>query len=498
MQQINRRAVLAAGAAGVGLFSTRSAQAQQNSDYAASKAPNGQLARRGEYVIRNAFLLTMDNQLGEIPSGDVHVRDGVIVAIGPNLNAPQAEVINGADTICMPGFVDTHWHLWVTNCRQWLRTDDIRYDNFPVTTRIGARTTPLDAYRTARYALADGILSGVTTLNNFCHNTRGPEWADAELSAMRDMGIRGRFSYGGPQQGRSDQPMDLAGLARTKKEWFTDPLATDGRLSLGICSRNLVSGQSLRSAITYDIAKRDWGGARELGLPITLHASPANLVFELEKNNLLGPDVELFHPMFTVAEERAILKSRGTSFCCAPVGEAQRPRVDLEKSAGKGITPEGGEIQLNELLHSGVQCGFGIDETVAGNTDFFNIMRMMYKYDRHRLGYGERNLLTTKRLLQLSTIEGAKVLGLEKSIGSLTVGKRADLILVSTDDFNTAPSTNPWDTLVLHAHPRNVTMVMADGRVLAKDGKLTSVDRRKLLSDIRETNARLAPFADPA
>ncbi|WP_170850465.1 MULTISPECIES: amidohydrolase family protein [unclassified Beijerinckia] len=486
MRSFNRRTVIAGSAAfGAGLVATRYARAQSPQDFAASKASANPLAQRREYVIRNAHLLTMDSQLGEIPAGDVHVRNGAIVAVGSNISAPNAEVIEGRGMICMPGFVDTHWHLWNCNCRQWVRTTDNRYSYFPLTSRIGVRTTPADAYRAARFGLAEGLLSGITTVHNWCHNTRGPGWADAEISAMRDMGIRGRYSYGGPQQGPTDKAMDLVDLARAKKDWFADPATTDSRLSLGICSRNLVPGQSLRGTITFDIAQRDWGGARELGLPITLHASPKDLVFELEKQRLLGSDVQLVHPMFTAAEERAILKSRGTSFSSSPIGEVQRP-------------PDGGVVQINELLQSGVLTSLSLDETVAGNADFFNVMRVMFKYDKHRVGEGADNLVTTKRLVELATIEGAKALGLDKLTGSLTVGKRADLILVGGDEFNIAPMANPWDAIVLHAQPSNLSLVMADGRVLAKGGKLSGIDHGKILHEVRESNTRLAAFADPA
>lgn len=486
MQPFNRRTVIAGGAAlGAGLLGARYARAQTAPDFAAARASTNPLPPRREYIIRNAHLLTMDSSLGEISAGDVHVRDGQIVAVGANIAAPSAEVIEGRGMICMPGFVDTHWHLWNCNCRQWVRTTDNRYSYFPLTSRIGVRTQPADAYRAARFGIAEGLLTGITTVHNWCHNTRGPAWADAEISAMRDMGIRGRYSYGGPQQGPTDKIMDLADLARAKKDWFVDPAATDGRLSLGICSRNLVPGQSLRGTITFDIAKRDWGGARELGLPITLHASPKDLVFELEKQGLLGADVQLVHPMFTVAEERAILKSRGTSFASSPIGEVQRP-------------PDGGVVQINELLQSGVLTSLSLDETVAGNADYFNVMRVMFKYDKHRVGEGPDNLVTAKRLVEMATIDGAKALGLEKVTGSLTVGKRADIILIRGDDFNLAPMANPWDAIVLHAQPNNVALVMADGRILAQDGKLNGIDHGKIMHEVRETNARLAAFADPS
>jgi cytosine/adenosine deaminase-related metal-dependent hydrolase len=482
-KKINRRLLLGASVAlGSSALTSRPLLAQQSA-FDATRGPSTELPRRAEFVLRGGHVLTMDPAIGELPVGDVHVRDGRIIAVGSGVSAEGAQVIDGRGRIVMPGFVDTHWHLWNCNCRAWVRTDDQRYSYFPLTSRIGVHTTPVDAYRAVRFGLTEALASGITTVHNWCHNTRGPAWADAELAAMRDMGIRGRYSYGGPQRGPTDRPMDLTDLARTKKEWFSDPLTTDGRMHLGICSRNLVPGQSIRGAISFDIAKSDWDGARNLGLPITLHASPKDLVFELEKQKLLGPDVQLVHPMFTVAEERAILAERGTSFATSPIGEAARP-------------PDGGVIQLGELLQANVRVSLSLDETVEGNADYFNVMRVLLKYHKHRMGVTVPEV-TTKRMVELATIDAARALGLGEVTGSLTAGKRADLITIRTTDPNIFPISNPWDALVLWAAPHNVDMVVADGRIMRSGGKFTSIDGDRIMAEVSESNARLAQFANP-
>src|SRR5258707_9599105 len=123
---------------------------------------------------------------------------------------------------------------------------------------------------------------------------------------------------------RDDQPMDMAGLARVKRDWMPG----DGLLALGICSRNIGAmsiGGATRGTLTVEMAKRDWGGARALGLPITLHTSGASPIKLLEEAGLLGSDVQLVHPLLTTPDERAILKARGVSYAIAPVGEARRP-----------------------------------------------------------------------------------------------------------------------------------------------------------------------------
>src|SRR5215208_3746658 len=116
--KFHRRGVfkLASGlAASLGMTRLRSAQAQGASSVTGGSA--GALPARGEFVVVGGHVLTMDANLGDLPAGDVHVRDGAIVAVGANVNAPNAQVIDGRDMIVMPGFVETHWHLWCTALR---------------------------------------------------------------------------------------------------------------------------------------------------------------------------------------------------------------------------------------------------------------------------------------------------------------------------------------------------------------------------------------------
>ncbi|MBM4438434.1 MAG: amidohydrolase family protein, partial [Actinobacteria bacterium] len=180
----------------------------------AAAGPRAPLPARGEFVIRGAHVLTMDPGLADLPSGDVHVRDGAIVAVDANLNAPGATAIQGNGMICMPGFIDTHWHLWTSLFRPYVRADVDAFGYFPVSNRLGQLMTPEDSYRAVILGTAEALSAGVTTIHNWAHNVRSPEHADGELAAMRDAGIRGRFAYGPAQGMPDDQMMDFAGMAR--------------------------------------------------------------------------------------------------------------------------------------------------------------------------------------------------------------------------------------------------------------------------------------------
>lgn len=426
------------------------------------------LPGRGEFVIRGAHVLSMDAVVGDFERGDVHVRDGAIVAVAKAIAAPGATVIDAAGMICMPGFIETHWHLWTSFLRPLMSTDDAKRGYFPVSNAMGRYYTPRDHYASVRLGLAEALSAGATTVHNWAHNIATPEHADAELRAMRDMGLRGRFSYGAAQALPNDQLLDLAGVARIQQQWMPN----DGLLTLGICSRNVGDGtNALRGNISVEMARKEWSGARALGLPITMHTSGPSPVMLLEKAGLLGPDVQLVHPLLTTAEERKILRERGVSYSTSPVGESQRP-------ASAGV------IQLAEMLEAGVKVSMSIDLTGTYNVDFFQCMRFLYHLHRHRVG--AKVPLTAKRLVQLATLDGAVDLGIAQRTGSLTPGKRADMILVRTGDINMAPMADPYEALVNLAQPRNVDTVIADGRVLLRDGRFTALDHAAVLRDAVE------------
>ena len=191
--------------------------------------------------------------------------------------------------------------------------------------------------------------------------------------------------------------------------------------------------------------------------------------------------MQFIHPLLTTAEERQILKERGCSYSTSPVGESGRP-------ASAGV------IQLGELLEAGVKVSLSTDHIGSFNCDPFGAMRMLYNLHQHRIG--QRVPLTTKRLVQLATLDGAVDLGVADRTGSLTPGKRADIILVRTSDINMAPMGDPYEALVMLAQPRNVDTVIADGRILRRAGQFTALDHAEVLKEAAETAAALRARAN--
>lgn len=449
---------------GAGLLA---AGAALRAEPATAQAPSG-LPARGEVLLRGGQVLTMDGALGDLERGDVHVRDGAIVSVGTGVAAPGATVVDCSDMIVLPGFVDTHWHLWATALRMVIRADDPQEGYFPTTIRLGRHVTPQDADIGVRLGVAEGLLSGITTVHDWSHNTVTPEHADAEIGALRATGVRARFSYGTGQGLPLDRPMDLADLARVQRQYGSD----DGMLGLGACLRS-PGAAGARGAVPVDLFRTEFEGCRRLGLPMTIHCGPRGLVELMAQNGLLGPDMLLVHPQGMTPGELAAVGETRSPWSIAPV-------IEMSYSAVRN-----GIIQHEELSRLGVPLGLSIDASAATNADFFNVMRALMWSDWQRHGAPQR--LKPKRLVELATIEGAKLMGLGERIGSLVPGKRADVIAVRKGDLNMAPVGDPYHALVFQGQPSNVDTVLVDGRILVRGGRHTALDAARLVREAADS-----------
>jgi cytosine/adenosine deaminase-related metal-dependent hydrolase len=195
----------------------------------------------------------------------------------------------------------------------------------------------------------------------------------------------------------------------------------------------------------------------------------------MAKANLLGPDVLLVHATNNTENERKILAETKTPVSCSPFTEMR---------TGFGVTP------VRAFLSANVPFGLSIDTTVlCGDADMFAIMKVMQNIvdGTAPSEFG----ITARRVLEMGTIDGARALGLADRIGSLTPGKRADIILVRTDAINMAPMADPVRMVVQAAQPANVDTVMVDGRILKRAGKLTTLNEAKVMREAAETVTRV-------
>ena len=440
--KLSRRGVLGAlgGAIALGVAGRSLAQAPAT-DAAAGAT---------EIVLRGGYVLSMDSDVGDLEIGDVHIRDGSIVDVAQGLTVAGATEIDATNTVIMPGFVETHWHMWNSIWRG-MANDSTEYFSLQ---GLAAHYTPQEHYAAVRYAALEALSSGFTTCHNWAHGVDSLEDAEAELRALVESGIRSKMSFSG-----------LLGGQLTSREQLQAALTWieqngQGRIGLGI----LLDGAGDALAERAELA-------RSLNLrPITDHGG------SLGQPDVLGPEFLFTHGTGVTPELIALIidKKLGVALC---------PGTDPMIGAG---LPE-----IHALLTGGVplkQISMTLDVTAQSPADPFAMMRTMVNAGRIQqanttdlmtvVQSAPDWLLSYRDALAIGTSSGANVLGLANQVGTLTPGKRADVIMVRTDALNMLPAANTNRTLQLvqHALPSNVDTVIVDGRVLKQGGALVGVD----------------------
>ncbi len=433
-----------------------------------------------DLIIRSGLVVTMDPELGDIPDGDVLVTGGRIAAVGTGLDAPRARELDARAMIVAPGLVDTHWHMWNTLLRcmsAGMPGEDGPAGYFPVTVRLGRAFTEDDIYQGTLLACAEAVNSGITTVHDWCHNVRGPAHAQAGLRALAEAGLRARFSYGYAAGQPNDQPMDTGGLRALHQDW-DGAWGGGGRLSLGMAWRGS-GGSDPAMRVAPEIYRREIAAARELGLPVSVHASgppaAAGQIAALAAAGLLGPDLQVVHANCATPEEIGRLAEAGCAVSLSPFSELL---------IGYGLP------KTAELLAAGIRVGLSVDTTaLTGNADMFAIMKLTRGL--MNAAAQQEFACTARQALALGTIDGARSLSLDAVTGSLTPGKRADIILVHTGHPNLGVLTDPAGLLVAAAQPGNVDTVLADGRILKRGGTLVSLDSERISAQARGALARV-------
>jgi len=414
------------------------------------------------YLLQGGYIVSMDPAIGDLPRGDVLVRDGRIVAVGAKLDAPGAERIDMRGRVVMPGFVDTHWHMWNTIARGF---DSSNAGPFAKTMAALAKVwTPEASALSVRLACAEAVAAGITTVNNWAHNIKSAEFADAELAALRASGLRGRMSFGYPQALPPGEMMDLKALEALQRHAFGR--GSSGLIDLGVSMRGPDRSEPA-------IWRKEIAAARALGLPVTAHvasdrasAAKGNLAI-MHREKCLGRDVQIVHATHASKRDLALLKEAGSPLSISPWTELE---------VGYGVP------LLGAMADSGVEMGLSVDNMVlAGQADMFSVMRLVIDL---AAGQGEKQgVIPNRRALEWATIGGARGLGFASATGSLTPGKRADIIAIDNGSLNTRPVRN-IDVLLTHsARPADVDLVMVDGVMHKRDKRLLRVDVAALLDE---------------
>ncbi|GAA1801657.1 amidohydrolase family protein [Nesterenkonia flava] len=472
---IDRRSFLfgSAAAAGVGLLGAGGYAAVRTREAdPASQFQDGQ-----PVVFRRAAVVTQDPERGTLPEADVLVRDGVIVAVEPNLSAPDdAAEIDAAGAVLMSGMIDTHRHMWQSVLRgvgaNWTITNYFQW----IYQEWGELWRPEDVYAGNYLSMVEAIDSGVTTSVDWSHGLRTPDHADAAVEALMDSRGRARLAYGNifdlPQNWVTGGDID-----RLINAHFSHPYHS---------TEELVTLQ-----LAWDGGGEDpefperpaWEYALDRDLPVTLHAGvwgyPLDVAIEnLHSNGFLLPTNTYVHAASLQQSSYELIAESGGNVSIS---------AESELNAGQGYPPTG------EVRAHGIPISLSMDTSVWWSADMFAAMRATLNADRglgHLQAHEEdltvvNNDLRVADVLRYATQGGADALQMGSNLGSITPGKAADLVLLRADSASMSPMPEPEHHVVFQAQRSEVDTVMVGGRVLKHQGRLAdqeSLDRARRLA----------------
>ncbi|THA31225.1 amidohydrolase family protein [Streptomyces sp. A1547] len=431
-------------------------------------------AAQRRILFTGATIVTMDPSLGVIDRGDLLVEGDMITAVGGDISGGDAVVVDATGAILTPGFVDTHRHAWQAQLRRIMPdVDDL--GGYVMATLAGHATVyrPEDMYIGTRLAALTAIDGGITTMLDFSHNSRTREHSDAAIQALTSTGIRGVHASMGPHFGDWDRqwPGDLT---RIKDRYFSsdDQLLT---LRLAALATDEIAGPAL--AYGPELART----AKELGIGVSVDAvfgtASSEAVLRWAEDGILGPDVTLIHSTGLTPEAWNAMGATGATVSLAPTSDAQ---IGLETAIPA----------VDEALAAGIRPGLSIDVEVALASDMFTQMRTLHALQRMRAVnavYGtdrEPSRITTHDVLDFATLQGARTNGLAGVTGSLTPGKKADLLVIQAEDLNNMPLNDPIGTVVLGSDPRNISTVLINGEPRKWNGRVLDVDLPALRSAV--------------
>ncbi|KQP04234.1 hypothetical protein ASF45_12730 [Pseudorhodoferax sp. Leaf265] len=412
----------------------------------------------GELLIKGGRVLALDAAGSQLATGDVHIKNGIIVAVGENITAAGAQEIDATGTVVMPGFVETHWHMW-NGLWKGMANDATEYFRLR---SLASSYTVQDHYLAVRYAALQALNVGITTCHDWADGVRNYADFAAHMMALSEVGIRAKASYPGTSSGNVTRREDLV----QARDW----LQSNGqnRIQLGL----LLDGAGAQFEQQVRLA-------RELGIaPITNHEGFFN------HPNVLGPEFVYTHGTDVSDAEIDAIRSNNIKVALCPTTD---PMI------GVGLPP------VYQLLSKGVKrenMGFSVDVSCQTSPEPFEMMRTLVNASRIQqtglnaifdvvraapkwiFGYGDA--------LRVATAGGANVLGLSEEVGALAAGKKADVILVRLDDINMQPSagSNIEYQLVQCGSSHNVDTVIVDGIVRKRHGRLVDVDVKALTRDV--------------
>lgn len=444
-------------------------------------------------LLKNGIVLTLDPNIGNFGQANVLIEDSKIAAVGHDLNVADAEIIDASNMIVMPGFIDTHRHIWQGILRNIGAGHTLNDYFVNVMGKLSPVYRPQDAYAGNLISALGAIDAGVTTLLDWSHIQITPEHTDAAIRALQESGMRAVFGYGTPNTTVTDWWVSSGtnhdeNIRRIAKQYFAsgDQLLTLARAPRG------------PEFTPPDVVRHDWELAREIGIRISVHVGVGfngqqGKLEEMGSTGLLGADTTYIHcASLSDTEIQMIVDTGGTVSIAS----------SIEMQMGHGTPP------IQRFLDRGLRPSLSVDVETAIAGDMFTQMRAVLSLQRalvnHRMLQGEDNLpplITPRDVLEFATIEGARANGLEDKVGTLTPGKQADIIMLRADCINVVPLNDPIGAVVSAMDRSNVDSVFIAGRPMKRGGTLFNVDMNRIhrmAMDSRDYVVKASGYTLPA
>ncbi len=421
-------------------------------------------------AIINVIIMTMNNERQIYQDGFIVFEQDKITAIGDRKDyTREADCveIDGKGGILMPGMVNLHAHLGMIPFRG-LQDDCVdRFRKFllPIEKE---EMSPEMVYASTRYAISEMLLSGITTVLDMYY------FEKEAAKAASTMEIRGVFGQTIISQDVCDFHTPKESLAYTQEfidEYKNDPLITPCVAPHGT------------STCTEEILKESFALAEKNDVPFTIHTAEMDYEMKyfrekydmtpvefLDSLGVLAPRVIAGHCISMSEHDLELMKEKGASVAHC---------IGSNTKAAKGVAP------VREMLQAGIPVGLGTDGPASGNTlDLITQFKLFANF--HKNTNHDRSAFPAEKIITLGTIGGAQALHMDKEIGSLEVGKQADLVLLETESVNMFPVYDPYSTLVYSANSSNVSTVFVAGKCVVRDKKLVNHDLSTLRREMME------------
>lgn len=435
-------------------------------------------------LLRNAVIVTMNDRF-EVVRGDVSIRDGRIAAVGTIPDEPHARVIDAAGDYVLPGLIQTHIHLCQTLFRGYA-------DDMPLMQWLRTRIWPMEAAHTpetlraaARLATTELLTSGTTAVLTMetVHDT------DVVFEAVAASGMRAAIG-----KCMMDADADVPARLKERTQASLDESlalrgrwhgAANGRIRAALaprfavsCTRDLLEAVAAVSAEHSALVHTHASESREeIAIVRQLSGGLSNIAY-LDAVHLATPHLCAAHCVWVDDDEQRLLAARDVKVMHCPGSNLK---------LGSGLAP------VVEMRSQGITVSLGADGAACNNRlDMFEEMRLAAAVQATRLQPGA---LTARDVLWMATRAGARTLGLEHDIGSIEVGKKADVIRVRRGQLHHAPDLDPYSTLVYAARGSDVHTTIVDGEVLVEQGEPTRVSRAEVTAEAAAAARRLASRA---